>query len=71
MRVTNDEPDNANLRRISQRELRNNNAQTLNDVEKGENFVITRNGTPVGKVVPFHAEGTGTTAQLSHCFPGC
>jgi prevent-host-death family protein len=43
---------------IAQRELRNNNADILNRVEAGENFVVTRNGVPVADVVP-HARRQG------------
>ncbi len=39
-------------RTISQRELRNNSAQVLRDVEAGETFVITNNGKPVARLTP-------------------
>jgi prevent-host-death family protein len=39
-------------REISQRELRNDNAQIMRAVEAGESFVVTRNGTPVAELVP-------------------
>lgn len=37
---------------ISQRDLRNDNADIMRRVEQGETFVVTRNGTPVADVVP-------------------
>lgn len=37
---------------ISQRELRNDNADIMRRVEQGETFVVTRNGTPVADLVP-------------------
>lgn len=39
-------------RRISQRELRNNSAQIMRDLEAGESFILTNNGREVGRVVP-------------------
>jgi prevent-host-death family protein len=37
---------------ISQRELRNDSGAILRAVERGESFTITRNGTPVGRLIP-------------------
>lgn len=37
---------------ISQRELRNDNAEVVRRVEAGESFVVTRRGTPVADLVP-------------------
>jgi prevent-host-death family protein len=37
---------------ISQRELRNDSGAIMRRVELGESFTITRNGTPVGRLVP-------------------
>jgi prevent-host-death family protein len=37
---------------ISQRELRNDNAEIMRRVEAGESFVVTRNGKPVADLVP-------------------
>ena len=39
-------------RTISQRELRNDSAAVLREVEAGESLVITRNGTPVAELRP-------------------
>ncbi|SCL17839.1 prevent-host-death family protein [Micromonospora pallida] len=39
-------------REISQRELRNDSGAIMRDVEHGASFVITRNGTPIGKLIP-------------------
>ena len=36
---------------ISQRELRNDNAEIMRRVEAGETFVVTRNGKPVADLV--------------------
>jgi prevent-host-death family protein len=40
------------LHEISQRELRNNNAEVIRQVMEGKSFVVTRNGKPVADLVP-------------------
>lgn len=42
----------AGVRSISQRELRNDNAEVIRDVEAGESFTVTRHGVPVARLVP-------------------
>ncbi len=37
---------------ISQRQLRNDNADVMRRVEQGESFVVTRHGHPVADLVP-------------------
>ena len=37
---------------ITQRELRNQSAAVLREVEAGQTFVLTRNGTPVAELRP-------------------
>ncbi|GAC1544408.1 MAG: hypothetical protein NVS3B12_33150 [Acidimicrobiales bacterium] len=39
-------------RTISQRELRNDNAEVIRAVTGGETFIVTRNGTPVADLRP-------------------
>ena len=39
-------------RTISQRELRNDSAEILRALDRGEDFVVTRNGVPVGELRP-------------------
>lgn len=39
-------------RTISQRELRNDSAAVLREVESGQTLIITRNGTPVAELRP-------------------
>lgn len=49
---------------ISQRELRNDNAEIMRRVEAGESFVITRNGKPVADLLPHRKKRlTGREAQ--------
>jgi prevent-host-death family protein len=39
-------------REITQRELRNDSGAIMRGVERGESSIITRNGTPVGRLIP-------------------
>jgi prevent-host-death family protein len=39
-------------RRITQRELRNGSGEIMRALDRGESFVVTRNGVPVGELVP-------------------
>lgn len=45
------------MRTISQRELRNDNAEVVRAVERGESFVVTRRGVPVARLVPVQGGG--------------
>lgn len=42
-----------NLRKIPQRELRNNSGEILRETEKGERFLITVEGRPVALLSPY------------------
>jgi antitoxin (DNA-binding transcriptional repressor) of toxin-antitoxin stability system len=39
-------------RRITQRELRNESGRIMRALDKGQTFVVTRNGVPVGELTP-------------------
>ena len=39
-------------REITQRELRNESGEIMRALDKGESFVVTRNGVPVGELTP-------------------
>jgi prevent-host-death family protein len=39
-------------RRITQRELRNDSGRIMRALDRGKAFVVTRNGRPVGELVP-------------------
>jgi prevent-host-death family protein len=39
-------------RKISQRELRNDSGEIMRALDRGEEFVVTRNGAPVGELIP-------------------
>jgi prevent-host-death family protein len=51
-------------RTITQRELRNESAAIMDAVERGETFVVTRNGTPVGELRPMRRRRFVPTAEL-------
>ncbi|MGI8728701.1 MAG: type II toxin-antitoxin system Phd/YefM family antitoxin [Solirubrobacteraceae bacterium] len=42
-------------REITQRELRNGSGDIMRALDRGEAFVVTRNGVPVGELVPLRA----------------
>jgi antitoxin (DNA-binding transcriptional repressor) of toxin-antitoxin stability system len=39
-------------REITQRELRNESGEIMRALDRGETFVVTRNGVPVGELAP-------------------
>lgn len=39
-------------REITQRELRNDSGEIMRQLDRGESFVVTRNGVPVGELSP-------------------
>lgn len=50
------------MKTISQRELRNDNAEVIRGVERGETYTVTRRGVPVARLVPWDA---GTDLQCA------
>jgi prevent-host-death family protein len=44
------------VKTISQRELRNDNADIVRGVEAGESYLVTRRGVPVARLVPLTDE---------------
>jgi prevent-host-death family protein len=43
-------------REISQRELRNQSGEIMRELDRGETFIVTRNGVPVGELVPLRRQ---------------
>ena len=39
-------------RQITQRELRNESGEIMRALDRGETFIVTRNGVPVGELTP-------------------
>jgi prevent-host-death family protein len=52
-------------REISQRELRNDSGAILRAVEAGEDFVVTRNGTPLSELRPLRRRRFVAKAELA------
>lgn len=55
---------------IAQRDLRNDSADVLRRVEAGEEFIVTRNGTPVAMLVPVARRRAVPRARLLAAFAG-
>jgi prevent-host-death family protein len=57
-------------RHITQRELRNESGRILRALDKGESFIVTRNGVPVGELVPFRPRRFVPAAAAVAAFAG-
>ncbi|HEV3155973.1 MAG TPA: hypothetical protein VGZ00_01370 [Candidatus Baltobacteraceae bacterium] len=53
---------------ITQRELRNESARVMRALDAGESFVVTRNGTRVGELLPFRRRGLVSKASVLAAF---
>jgi prevent-host-death family protein len=40
-------------RKLTQRELRNDSGEIMRALDQGEDFIVTRNGKPVGELRPY------------------
>ena len=40
------------IQTVTQRELRNDSGEIMRRLDRGESFVVTRNGSPVGELTP-------------------
>ena len=40
------------MRKVTQRELRNDSGRIMRGLDKGKAFLVTRNGVPVGELIP-------------------
>jgi len=56
-------------REITQRELRNESGQIMRALDRGETFVVTRNGVPVGELTPFRRRSV-TAEEVVRAFAG-
>lgn len=54
---------------ISQRELRNDNAEIVRGVERGESYTITRRGVPVAQLGPIPTGDDLPSAKPATCRP--
>jgi prevent-host-death family protein len=55
---------------ITQRELRNNSGDIMRRLDEGEAFVVTRNGVPVGELVPLRRRRIVNGPALAAAFRG-
>jgi prevent-host-death family protein len=57
-------------RRITQRELRNESGEIMRALDRGEEFVVTRSGVPVGELVPVRRRTFVTRSVVLAAFAG-
>ncbi len=57
-------------REITQRELRNESGKIMRALDRGKTFVVTRNGVPVGELVPLRRRRSIPTDELIAAFRG-
>lgn len=57
-------------RRITQRELRNQSGEIMRALDRGESFVVTQNGTPVGELTPIKRRQFVPVTELKRIFAG-
>lgn len=50
---------------ISQRDLRNNSGEIMRALDRGEEFIITRSGVPVGELRPVRRQFVGRAAVVA------
>jgi antitoxin (DNA-binding transcriptional repressor) of toxin-antitoxin stability system len=55
-------------REVSQRELRNASGVIMRALDRGESFVITRNGVPVGELRPVRRRRFVSAARVLEAF---
>lgn len=49
---------------ITQKELRNDTAAVLGAAEQGEEIIVTRNGTPIARLMPLIDESPFVSAEV-------
>ena len=57
-------------RQITQRELRNESGEIMRALDRGETFVVTRNGGPVGELKPVRPRTYVAAEALVAAFQG-
>ncbi|ROO62708.1 prevent-host-death family protein [Micromonospora sp. Llam0] len=50
---------------LTQRDLRAKSGQIMDAVEHGESFIVTRNGTPIGELIPLRRHRVVTREQFA------
>ena len=57
-------------RSITQRELRNSSGDIMRGLDRGESFLVTRNGVPVGELTPVRSRQFVATGVVLAAFAG-
>jgi len=57
-------------REISQRQLRNDSGEIMRELDKGESFVVTRNGVAVGELTPLRRRRFVSAEAATAAFTG-
>jgi prevent-host-death family protein len=55
-------------REVTQRELRNDSGEIMRELDRGESFVVTRNGVPVGELSPVRRRQFVPTSAVLETF---
>jgi antitoxin (DNA-binding transcriptional repressor) of toxin-antitoxin stability system len=55
---------------ITQRELRNDSGEIMRGLDRGESFLVTRNGVPVGELIPLRRRRFVTADVITGAFAG-
>lgn len=58
------------MREITQRELRNESGEIMRHLDRGETFIVTRNGVPVGELTPLRRHRFVATEAAVALFRG-
>jgi prevent-host-death family protein len=58
------------MREITQRQLRNESGEIMRELDQGESFLVTRNGTPVGELRPIRRRQFVPKAEVLAAFSG-
>lgn len=57
-------------REVTQRELRNESGEIMRGLDRGESFIVTRNGVPVGELIPIRKRRFVPAAEVKAAFAG-
>jgi antitoxin (DNA-binding transcriptional repressor) of toxin-antitoxin stability system len=57
-------------RTITQRELRNESGAIMRGLDRGETFIVTRRGVPVGELIPIRRHRFASRADVARVFAG-
>ncbi|MBI2168484.1 MAG: type II toxin-antitoxin system prevent-host-death family antitoxin [Actinobacteria bacterium] len=57
-------------RKITQRELRNESGEIMRGIDRGESYIVTRNGVPIADLVPIERRRFVPKAAMIEAFRG-